>query len=308
MLTSVPLEEVQLLVSPPTTAPGNRMREYVLSFEALSSRIQLTQLCKKAYFQYRVTARKKYKIRPDRDDGWGTITPRCQEYTFSRSFPRSQAVDHFWKFESWKFLMNIEIANQPLARLANASYVVISRETERFVNEIHDHKQELRSSNELLTAFQKSERREPYGEERGSNSIRATCALNSNRETCANPLSNPISDSLFKKTVIPSGERKWITIDANAFTKERFAYTGIQGDHEDGSSSWSWWPRTRRIISLGDRAIGICTGKSRRFFWQLLDSSYSWKAAVRKELNTAWITRSPCVIYELFRDTLVVFQ
>ena len=41
---------------------------------------------------------------------------------------------------------------------------MISRETERFVNEIHDHKEELRSSDELLTA------------ERGSNSSKEACA------------------------------------------------------------------------------------------------------------------------------------
>ena len=47
MLTSLQLEEVQLLVSLPTKAPGNRMRGNVLSFEALASRIQVTELCEK---------------------------------------------------------------------------------------------------------------------------------------------------------------------------------------------------------------------------------------------------------------------
>ena len=55
----------------------------------------------------------------------------------------------------------IEVAISSVAHPMNTSYVVISRETERFVNEIHDHKEELRSSDELLTAFQKSERKEP---------------------------------------------------------------------------------------------------------------------------------------------------
>ena len=52
---------------------------------------------------------------------------------------------------------------------------------------------------ELLTAFHKSERREPYGEKRGSKSIKETCAPKGNKETCANPLSNPIINSLFTK-------------------------------------------------------------------------------------------------------------
>ena len=49
-------------------------------------------------------------------------------------------------------LYGIEVA----IPIANTSYVVLSRETERFVNEIHDHKQELRSSDELLPEVQGS--------------------------------------------------------------------------------------------------------------------------------------------------------
>ena len=83
--------KIQFLVSPPTIATRSRMRENVLSLEALAS-IQLTQLFEIAYFQYRVTADKQYKIRPDGDDGQGSITPPCREYTFSRSFRKSQVL------------------------------------------------------------------------------------------------------------------------------------------------------------------------------------------------------------------------
>ena len=47
MLTRLQPEEAQLLVSPPTMTPGNRVRENVLSFEALASGIQVTQLFEK---------------------------------------------------------------------------------------------------------------------------------------------------------------------------------------------------------------------------------------------------------------------
>ena len=67
----------------------------------------------------------------------------------------------------------IDIAIPSIVILANTSYVVISRETERFVNENYDHKEELRSSSELLTA------------ERGSISSKEICASNSKKETCA---------------------------------------------------------------------------------------------------------------------------
>ena len=43
----------------------------------------------------------------------------------------------------------MEVAIPSIVRPVNTSYVVISRGTERFVNEIHDHKEELRSSSEL---------------------------------------------------------------------------------------------------------------------------------------------------------------
>ena len=43
--------------------------------------------------------------------------------------------------------------------LQDTSYVVISRETERLVNEIRDHKAKVRSSNELLGDLQESERK-----------------------------------------------------------------------------------------------------------------------------------------------------
>ena len=167
MLTSLKTEEVQLSVSLPTMTLGNRMRENVLSFEALASKIQLTQLCEKAYFQYCVTAGKMYKVRPNGDDGWRTITPPCPEHTFSRSFPQSQVVSAFPEGTIIGQVLEVRIRTTPsILKPKNTSYVV----------------KELRSSNELLTDLQRSERSELPEEEKGSNSI---------KETCASPPSNP---------------------------------------------------------------------------------------------------------------------
>ena len=154
-----------------------------------------------------MTAGKKYKIQPDGDDGWRTITPLCRDYIPSRSFPKSQVlaaipegtiIGPVSEVQIVKFLddSGIEVAIPSTANFANTSCVVISKETERFVNEVHDHKEELRSSNELLTA------------EMGSNSSQETGALSSIKETCASPPSNPIGVSLFKKTVSLSSETK----------------------------------------------------------------------------------------------------
>ena len=98
MLTSLQPDEVQLLVSPPTKASGNRLQEHILSFEALASRIQLTQLCEETYFQYHVTAGKKYNIRLDGDDGWRTITPLCREYTQGFCIWDFHCLEHGNKF------------------------------------------------------------------------------------------------------------------------------------------------------------------------------------------------------------------
>ena len=48
----------------------------------------------------------------------------------------------------------IEVANQSIANPEYTTFVVKSREEERFANEIHDHRQELRSSNGLLETNQ----------------------------------------------------------------------------------------------------------------------------------------------------------
>ena len=83
ILTMVEPEEVELLVSLPTQAPGNRMQGSALSFKTP---------CEKAFFPNLVIAVNYYKDRPNADDGWRTVTPLCQEYSSSRSYPKTQAL------------------------------------------------------------------------------------------------------------------------------------------------------------------------------------------------------------------------
>ena len=91
-LTMVEPEKVELLAPPPGQAPGNRMQGGALSFQILEKKVQLTQLCEKAFFQHLVTVRIYYKIRPNADDGWRTVTPLCREYTSTRSYPKTKAL------------------------------------------------------------------------------------------------------------------------------------------------------------------------------------------------------------------------
>ena len=50
----------------------------------------------------------------------------------------------------------LEVAIPSICKPGDVTYVVISRETERFVNEIHTHEAETRSSRELLENLQES--------------------------------------------------------------------------------------------------------------------------------------------------------
>ena len=80
----------KILTSVPTKASGNSVRENILNFEALSCRIHFSQQCGKTHFQHRVSDGMKYKTRPDKDDGTGSIVPLNREYTFSRAHLQSR--------------------------------------------------------------------------------------------------------------------------------------------------------------------------------------------------------------------------
>ena len=123
-LTSLQREEVQLLVSLTTMTPGNRMRENVLSFEALASRIQLTQLCERAFFQYRVTDLM------GATDGEQSLL--CAGNT--------HFLDLFRNPKSCEGAIIGPVLEVQFVNPANTSYVAKSRATDCFVNEIHDHK------------------------------------------------------------------------------------------------------------------------------------------------------------------------
>ena len=102
-------EEVQLLVSLPTEASGNSLRENKLSFDVLSSRIKFSRQCEKLTFQHRVSDGMKYKNRFDEGDGWEKHC-LCREFTCSRAHPESrvfaaipgeeQLLDLLLKFEA----------------------------------------------------------------------------------------------------------------------------------------------------------------------------------------------------------------
>ena len=62
----------------------------------------------------------------------------------------------------------LEVAIPSLCKPGDVTHVVISRETERFVNEIHTREAETGSSRELLENLQESNESMFYDEERGN--------------------------------------------------------------------------------------------------------------------------------------------
>ena len=58
----------------------------------------------------------------------------------------------------------LEVSIPSICRPGDITYVLISRESERFVNEIHTHDAEVRSSHELLEHLQESIEVVPYKE------------------------------------------------------------------------------------------------------------------------------------------------
>ena len=116
-----------------------------------------------------MTAGNCYNIRPDDDDGWGNFTHLCREYSSSRAYPKTLAaaaipagtfIGQVIEVHIVKILdqYGIEVAIPSICTPKDTPYVVISRETERFLSEIHKHKARVRSSNELLGSVQESKR------------------------------------------------------------------------------------------------------------------------------------------------------
>ena len=110
----------------------------------------------------------------------------------------------------------LEVAIPSISKPGDTSYVVISKETVRFVNEIHKHNAEVRSSSELLENLPESQRSEPYEERKVTTRSKETWAAPSTKETRAE--SHPCSTQGIPvhKKIIPTNEEKWITIHAHS--------------------------------------------------------------------------------------------
>ena len=87
----------------------------------------------------------------------------------------------------------LEISIPSTLKHETTSYVMISKATKRFVDEVHDHRDELRPSTELLSALLKTEGRESFVEE----------SINSIKETCAHHVTSPILSVVLRSKSLP---------------------------------------------------------------------------------------------------------
>ena len=163
----VETEEGDMLISSPNLAQGNLMMQSEAKLRALEKKVHMTQLCEQVLFQCLVTAGIFYQVRPDGEDGWRNITPPCREFSCSRVFsqakpleaiPAGTIIGPIQEVQIVKILDEyvVGLAILSICKPGDVTYVVISRETERFVNEIHTHEARIRSSCELLENSQES--------------------------------------------------------------------------------------------------------------------------------------------------------
>ena len=170
----------------------------ILSFEALSSRIQLSQLCEKARFQHRVSDGMKCETRPDEDDGW-SIVPLCREKTRNlelvlnheslQQFLGEQSLDQLSKFESWNFLSwrfqfhQLSVLERHLTLWSPEKQSVLR----------------MKSMTTTKSSDPVANCSKPFRNQKGKNlvwkkedpiALRNTYVPKDNKETCANPLSN----------------------------------------------------------------------------------------------------------------------
>ena len=156
-------------------ASGNNLQENILSFDALSDRTEFYKLSEEAWLKHPVPA---------------------------GMMKRTTVMGDFFHKN---YVQNTRILDQTV--------IPESLQQQRFVDEVHDNKDEV-----LLAEIQQSEGRESCVEE-STCSIKETCADHvaspyGNKEVCANNLSSLPSGSLCKKTAILTNGRKWIDIDA----------------------------------------------------------------------------------------------
>ena len=110
----------------------------------------------------------------------------------------------------------IEIAIPSICKAGDVTHVVISRETERFVNEIHTHEARNQIQQGIARKFSAIQRKHALQTKRGNHSPTETWVASSTGETREGFLKLvPNKASSYSRKIIPRNEKEWITIHAN---------------------------------------------------------------------------------------------
>ena len=133
----------------------------------------LRRRCEDAWHDHRVSAGMMYKTRLDEDDGsWQLCSILSRIHTFSsKANPQSRffaailgrtEIGPVIEFQIVKILDQYgpEIAIPLLHKNETTSHVMITRGTNRFEDEVHDHNVELRPSTELLLCTFRNQKEE----------------------------------------------------------------------------------------------------------------------------------------------------
>ena len=145
--------------------------------------------------------------------GWGKICssmPRI--YGFSILCENQSIGSYSRRNNHWTrpWIRSCDAIN--LQTLGHNLHCDIKRESERFVNEIHNHKAEVISGKELLDNLRESKRSEPH-----TRSKRKLGQLQVRRKL-VQALSSLFHTKhhFFTRRIIPTTEKKWITVQAHS--------------------------------------------------------------------------------------------
>ena len=227
VLIIVEPEEVELLVSPQIQAPGNRKQRHT-SFSCSGEQSSNDTVVWKGLLPVFGYSR---KILPD-TTWWKRWMGRnhifyvvnTQVHELSKN-PKSgllssqeHLLDQLVKFIWWKLMarMVLKLEFSSIRNPVDTSFIVISRETERFRHELHQLRREFRSSNELLKRRVQRRKGVRYEERKVTTSHKETWAAPSSWKQDADTIILTQSqEHLCTKWAIPRNEKKWITIPAN---------------------------------------------------------------------------------------------
>ena len=208
----------------------------------------------------------------------------------------------------WKILLDeygFEVAIPSICKRGGTSYVVISREAERLVNEIHDHKEELRSSNELIAYITSriSERWTLWRKKKKFAQQGNLCQL----------FQQSASKSILVHTKNHSNKWEKMEGHSRSFTRWRIlSNCCIQDGYKNAASLWS-----RRKTKPTAQDIGI---QLDQHLWkrvhekrhEILMMNIGWCWFMKEVTEGVWsFARTAMDLFvfcELFNDTLVVFQ